>query len=217
MNKTGSFFASTGCVIKLISRNSALVIGLSASAALAGESAVSLMNAGMPSACAEYAENVSKSEGNFSSISPLVNGVRCYGAFQFCDSGTIQQYYSGTPQQFLNDPSAQTAAWVKYQQNQWQFAQKGGLTSAVGKEVCYNGTCAVLTQSSILKACQFGCAGPTSKLAKLVAAGMDCNAPGTSDGAGTSVCKYLVSGAGYDVSCITKSSDGVNCIAPSKP
>lgn len=217
MKTTSSFFAKLGCLTSFLSKNVAFGLAFVTSAAFAGESAVSLMNAGMPSACAEYAENVSKSEGNFSSISPLVNGVRCYSAFQFCDSGTIQQYYSGTPQQFLNDPSAQTAAWVKYQQNQWSFAQKGGLTSAIGKEICYNGTCTVLSQSSVLKACQFGCAGPTSKLAKLVASGMNCNAPGTADGAGTSVCKYLVSGAGYDVSCITNSSDGTNCIALAKP
>lgn len=204
-------------MIKISSRfaNAGFILAMTSTIAFAGESAVSLMNGGMPSACAEFAENVSKSEGNFSSVSPVVNGVTCYGAFQFCDSGTLQQYYSGTPQQFLNDPSAQTAAWVKYQQTQWRYAQSGGLTSAVGKEVCYNGTCATLTQSSILKACQFGCAGPTSKLAKLLTAGMDCNARGTTDGAGTSVCNYLVSGSGYDVSCITNSSDGVNCITPS--
>ena len=195
--------------------NAGFALAMTSSIAFAGESALSLIGAGMPIACAEYAENVSKSEGNFSSVSPVVNGVTCYGAFQFCNSGTLQQYYSGTPQQFLNDPSAQTVAWVKYQQTQWRYAQRGGLTSAAGKEVCYNGTCATLTQSSILKACQFGCAGSTSKLAKLVAAGIDCNAPGTTDGAGTSVCKYLVSGSGYDVSCITNSSDGVNCVTPS--
>jgi hypothetical protein len=188
-------------------------LAMTSSTAFAGESAVSLMAAGMPSACAEYAANVSTSEGNFSSVSPVVNGVTCYGAFQFCNSGTFQEYYSGTPQQFLNDPSAQVKVWIPYQQREWTKAQNGGLTSAIGKEVCYGGTCAVVTQSSILKACQFGC-GKGGKLASLVKSGMDCGAPSTADGAGTSVCKYLISGAGYDVSCITNSSDGLNCIAP---
>lgn len=70
--------------------NLGLAFGLAASLAFAGESAVSLLNAGMPAECAEYASNVSQSEGNFSSVSPVVNGTRCYGAFQFCDSGTLQ-------------------------------------------------------------------------------------------------------------------------------
>lgn len=188
-------------------------LAMTSSIALAGESAVSLMAAGMPSACAEYAANVSKSEGNFSSVSPAVNGVICYGAFQFCNSGTFQEFYGGAPQQFLSDPSAQVQAWIPYQQREWTKAQNGGLTSAIGQEVCHGGICAVVTQSSILKACQFGC-GKGGKLANLVRNGMDCSAPGTADGAGTSVCKYLVSGAGYDVSCITNSSDGVNCIVP---
>lgn len=193
--------------------HASFVLAVTSTIAFAGESAISLMNAGMPSTCAEYAANVSNSEGNFSSVSPAVNGVTCYGAFQFCNSGTFQEFYNGTPQQFLNDPSAQVAAWMPYQQREWAKAQRNGMTSALGKEVCYNGTCARITQSSILKACQFGC-GKGGKLDNLVKSGMDCTAPGTADGAGTSVCKYLVSGAGYDVSCITNSSDGTNCITP---
>ena len=102
---------------------------------------------------------------------------------------------------------------LPYQQRERTKAQNGGLTSAIGREVCHGDTCAVVTQSSILKACQFGC-GKGGKLVNLVRNGMDCSAPGTADGAGTSVCKYLVSGAGYDARCITNSSDGINCIAP---
>lgn len=190
-----------------------VVMTLTGSIALAGESAVSLMAAGMPAECAEYAENVSKSEGNFNSTSPVVNGVTCYGAFQFCNSGTLQRYYDGTPQQFLNDPRGQVNAWVKYQSSEWKTAQRLGLDSAIGKEVCHKGTCATITQSSILKACQFGC-GKGGKLYNLVQNGLDCSAPNTSDGAGTSVCHYLISGAGYDVSCISGFSDGINCINP---
>lgn len=192
------------------------VLALTATFVHAGENAVSLMNAGIPSNCAEYAANVSRSEGNFTSVSPVVNGTTCYGAFQFCDSGTIQRYYAGTPQQFLNDPAAQVAAWTKYQQREWSNAQQSGLTSIIGQEICYGGECAVLTQSSILKACQFGCGGSKSKIAKLISSGMNCNAKSAADGAGTSVCKYLVSGAGYDVSCITNFNDGINCFAPVK-
>lgn len=190
-----------------------VIMMLTGSLALAGESAVSLITAGMPANCAEYAENVSKSEGNFNSTSPVVNGVTCYGAFQFCNSGTLQRYYNGSPQQFLNSPQSQVNAWLQYQKSEWNTARRLGLDSAVGKEICYRGTCAQISQSSILKACQFGC-GKGGKLYNLVASGLDCSAPKTSDGAGTSVCHYLISGAGYEVSCITGVNDGVNCLIP---
>lgn len=53
--------------------NLGLSLGFAASLAFAGESALSLLNAGMPAGCAEYASNVSHSEGNFNSVS-VVNG-----------------------------------------------------------------------------------------------------------------------------------------------
>ncbi|ANP91530.1 MULTISPECIES: acyltransferase [Rhizobium] len=190
-----------------------IALGMIATFGFAGESAVSLLNAGMPADCAEYAANVSHSEGNFSSISPSVNGTRCYGAFQFCDSGTLQQYWTGSRADFLANPSAQVAAWQQYEQDQWSPAQTNGLTNLVGQQVCYQGTCATITESSILKACQFGCAGKKSKLYNLAQSDLDCNAAGTRDGAGTSVCSYLISGAGYNVGCITNSNDGVDCSA----
>jgi hypothetical protein len=186
---------------------------LTASVAQAGETAVSLMNAGMSADCADYAANVSGSEGNFGSVSKTINGTTCYGAFQFCvgsSSDTLSRYYDGTPSQFLNDPKAQVAAWMAYQNDQWSLAQRNGLTSAVGQRVCYGGECATITQSSILKACQFGC-GKGGKLDNFVKAGFDCNAAGTKDGNGTSVCKYLISGAGFNVACITNNNDGYDC------
>lgn len=197
--------------IRDIYANTGLALGLIASFAFAGQSAVSLIAAGMPADCAEYASNVTASEGNFTSTSPTVNGVRCYGAFQFCDSGTLQSYWPGTKDEFLANPSAQVEAWLKYENDQWAQANRLGLTGMVGQQVCYNGTCAIISQSSILKACQFGC-GKGGKLYNLMQAGLDCNARGTKDGAGTSVCSYLISGAGYNVSCITNSNDGIDCL-----
>jgi hypothetical protein len=189
-----------------------------ATAAWAGQSAASIADAGMPANCSDFAAAVSKSEGNFTSASPTKNGVTCYGAFQFCSGkgsasgGTFGQYYSGTPQQFESDPAAQVAAWTQYEQNNWNQAQRNGLSSAVGQQVCYGGQCATLTQSSILKACQFGC-GSNGKLANFVNSGFDCNASGTTDGNGTSVCSYLISGTGYDVSCFTgQTADGGACM-----
>lgn len=198
-----------------VGANIGLVLGFTATLAFAGESAVSLIMAGMPADCAEYASNVTASEGSFDSISPSVNGVRCYGAFQFCDSGTLQAYWSGTREGFLADPSAQVAAWRQYQQDEWSKAGRLGMTSLIGQQVCYKGTCAVISQSSILKACQFGC-GKGGKLYNLMQSGLDCSAAGTRDGAGTSVCSYLISGAGYNVACVTNSNDGIDCL-PASP
>jgi len=195
---------------KDIFANIGLAMGMIGGLAFAGESAVSLMNVGLSAECAEYGAAVSRSEGNFNSTSPVVNGTRCYGAFQFCD-GTLKSYWNGSASDFLGSPSSQVAAWQKYQQDQWGHAQKAGLTNLVGQQVCYQGTCAEITQSSILKACQFGCAGTRSKLFNLARANLDCNAPNTRDGAGTSVCAYLISGAGYNVSCFTGSNDGIDC------
>ena len=201
-------------------RSSGFIAGvafmLSGSLAFAGETATSLMMAGMPSECAEYASNVSRSEGGWKSVGN-VNGVSCYGAFQFCSAkgspigGTFSQYYNGTPEQFLNDPAAQVAAWQAYEKDSWAQAQRNGLTSAIGQQVCYQGQCATLTQSSLLKACQFGC-GKGGKLDNFVKGGFNCEAPGTKDGAGTSVCKYLIGGSGFDVSCVTSQNDGLNCL-----
>ncbi|WP_319798989.1 acyltransferase [Nitrobacter sp.] len=183
---------------------------LSAAAAFAGESAANLTSAGIPSNCADFASKVSASEGNFGTV----NQFGCLGAFQFCP-GTFQRYYSGSAQSFLNDPSAQTAAWTQYEQNSWSQAEKNGLTSVIGQQVCSGSKCATIDQSSILMACQFGC-GANGKLANYVASG-DCNARNVKDGNGVSVCTYLVRGAGYDVSCFTGQDSAVCVQTPTGP
>jgi hypothetical protein len=188
--------------------NAGLLLCFASAAALAGQSASSLTAAGIPSNCADFAAKVSSSEGNFGSI----NQHGCLGAFQFCP-GTFERYYSGSAQSFLDDPSAQTAAWTEYEQNSWSQAQKNGLTALVGQQVCSGGRCATIDQSAILMACQFGC-GANGKLANYLASG-DCNGQGVKDGNGVSVCSYLVRGADYDVSCFAGSAACVE--APSGP
>jgi len=169
----------------------------------AGQSAQSLIDAGLPAQCADYAAKVSSSEGSFSSV----NQFGCGGAFQFCP-GTFERYYSGSRQSFLSDPAAQVAAFTKYEKDQYALAQKNGLTSLVGKQVCFDGSCSQISDSSILFACQFGC-GANGKLANYVASG-NCNAANVKDGNGLSVCAYLQRGAGYDASCFTGNSSGTN-------
>ncbi|SCB50151.1 acyltransferase [Rhizobium multihospitium] len=187
-----------------------LLICLSAAVAFAGETAANLTSAGIPSNCADFASKVSASEGNFGTT----NQFGCLGAFQFCP-GTFEQYYNGSAESFLNNPSAQTAAWTQYEQDEWSKAQKNGLTSIVGQQVCSGGKCATVDQSAILMACQFGCGGK-GKLANYVAGG-DCNAQNVKDGNGVSVCTYLVRGAGYDVSCFTGQQSNVCVQAPTGP
>jgi hypothetical protein len=175
---------------------------------IAGESAQSLANAGMPSQCADFGAKVSASEGNFGTT----NQFGCLGAFQFCP-GTFQQYYSDSAQSFLNSPSAQVSAWTQYEQDEWAKAQNAGLISLVGQQACTGGNCFTVTNSSILMACQFGC-GSKGKLANFEANGDQCiqgNNPSkpnggsspTNDGNGVCVATYLKKGTGYDVSCFT--------------
>lgn len=190
--------------------NAGIALSLSATLALAGESAASLTAAGIPAQCAAFAAKVSSAEGSFRTTNPY----GCLGAFQFCP-GTFERYYSGSRQSFLNDPQAQVAAWTKYEQNSWAQAQKNGLTSLIGQQVCSGGRCATIDQSAILMACQFGCA-KGGKLANY-AAGGDCNARSVKDGNGVSVCTYLVKGAGYDASCFTGQPSQVCVQAPTGP
>lgn len=173
-----------------------VILGLSATLALGGESVASLTGAGIPANCARFAAMVSAAEGNFGTT----NQYGCLGAFQFCP-GTFERYYSGSAQSFLNDPQAQVAAWTRYERESWSQAQRNGLTSLIGQQVCSGGRCATIDQSAILMACQFGC-GRGGKLANYSASG-DCDARNVKDGNGVSVCSYLVKGAGYDASCFT--------------
>lgn len=190
--------------------HASVALGLSATLAFAGETAASLTAAGIPANCANFAAKVSGSEGKFGTT----NQYGCLGAFQFCP-GTFERYYSGSAQSFLNDPQSQTAAWTRYEQNSWAEAQRNGLTSLIGQQVCSGSHCATVDQSAILMACQFGCA-KGGKLANYVAGG-DCNARNVKDGNGVSVCTYLVRGSGYDASCFTREQSNVCAQTPTGP
>jgi hypothetical protein len=167
-------------------------------AALAGQSVQSLIDNGINAICANFAAVVSKAEGGFTDSNPF----GCLGAFQFCPA-TLRQYFSGSKDEFLNNPKTQTAAWTQYEKDQWAVAKKNGLTSIIGKVVDLSPFAGPtkITASAILMACQFGC-GKVGKLAKYVS-GMDCGAADVKDGNNLSVCAYLSRGVGKDVSCFT--------------
>jgi hypothetical protein len=161
-----------------------------------GESIASLIAAGVDAVCAEFASVVSAAEGTFKQR----NQFGCLGAFQFCPA-TFVQYFTGTAEEFLNNPSAQTKAWTQYEQTQWALAKKGGLTNLLGQIVTFGGKSVTVDASAILMACQFGC-GKFGKLAKYVS-GHDCGSADVKDGNGVSVCTYIIKGAGHKASCFT--------------
>ena len=173
-----------------------LVYGVSPAKAQVSEA--DLIAAGMPPSLAEFASAVTSSEGDWTSL----NQYGCAGAFQFCPA-TRRRYYSGSVDSFLANPSHQVSAYRRYLADEWNLATRNGFDSLVGTNVCWNGDCAQITQSSILKACQFGCAYG-GDLGIFHRTG-DCDA--ARDGNGVSVCTYLIRGSGFDVSEITGSSE----------
>lgn len=193
-----------------VAANLGVALCFSAATALAGETASTLSSAGIPANCADFAAKVSGSEGSFGTV----NQYGCLGAFQFCP-GTFERYYNGSAESFLNSPTAQAAAWTKYEQDSWSQAQRNGMTSLIGQQVCYSGRCATIDESAILMACQFGC-GSRGKLANYMTGG-DCSARNVKDGNGVSVCTYLVRGAGYDASCFTNGQSTVCIPTPIGP
>ncbi len=172
----------------------ALLLAMSPSAAMAQVSTAELINAGMPPGLADFASAVSSSEGNWNGV----NQHGCAGAFQFCPSTRIR-YHPSSLDSFLANPTAQVSAYRRYMADEWRLATRNGFDSLIGSEVCWSGQCRTITQSSILKACQFGCAYG-GDLGIYHRTG-DCDA--ARDGNGVSVCTYLIRGAGYDVSGIT--------------
>lgn len=181
-----------------------LAVLLSAGIVVAGESADALIAAGLPLECSPFGAKVSASEGNFNTISD--RGY--FGAFQF-GAATLAEYYNNSADRFLMDPAGQVAAWSHFQRDQWRLVVRNHLDRLIGQQVCYKSVankprCAIIHRSAIVMACQFGC-GAFGKLANY-SRHQNCDAPEAKDGNGTSVCDYLLRGAGYDVSCFAGGS-----------
>lgn len=172
----------------------ALLLSMSPVTAAAQVSTSELVDAGMPPGLAEFASAVTSSEGDWDSV----NQYGCAGAFQFCPDTRIR-YHPSSLESFLASPTAQVSAYRRYMADEWQLATRNGFDGLIGLEVCWGGQCRTITQSSIIKACQFGCAYGGA-LGRYHRTG-DCDQ--ARDGNGVSVCTYLIRGAGYDVSGIT--------------
>lgn len=157
-----------------------------------------MVAAGMPSGLAAFSAAVSASEGNWNSV----NQIGCAGAFQFCPA-TRRQYYPGSRESFLASPSTQVSVYRRYMTDQWNLATRNNFVSLIGQQVCFEGQCRTITASSIIYGCQFGCA-TGGALGRYFRTG-DCDQ--ARDGNGVSVCRYLIRGAGYDVSGITGEFD----------
>ena len=175
---------------------SALAMCGIASTSSAGETAASLIAAGIQEACASFGALISKNEGDFKSV----NQIGCLGFFQLCPL-SFPLYFVGTAADFLSNPANQVAAYTKYAKTQWAVASSVGLTDLIGQSVTYQGKTKLIDDSSILMACQFGC-GKYGRLWNY-AKGGECNASNVKDANGVSVCRYLVDGNNQDVSCFT--------------
>lgn len=157
-----------------------------------------MVAAGMPSGLAAFAAAVSSSEGNWTSV----NQIGCAGAFQFCPT-TRRRYYPGSVESFLASPSTQVSVYRRYMSDEWNLARSNNFVSLIGQQVCFEGQCRTITASSIIYGCQFGC-GIRGALGRYFRTG-DCDQ--ARDGNGVSVCRYLIRGAGYDVSGVTGEVD----------
>lgn len=162
--------------------------------ALAGVSTSDLVSAGMPAELSDFAAAVSASEGNWDSV----NEYGCAGAFQFCPD-TRLQYDARSLADFLESREAQVSAYRRYMADQWRIATRNGYDELIGRQICYDGRCATITASSIIKACQFGC-GSLGALGEFYRS-RDCSQ--ALDGNGVSVCSYLIRGSAYNVAAIT--------------
>ena len=172
-------------------------VGLGFSAANAGQSAESLIQAGINKVCAKFAEIVSAAEGNFTTV----NQFGCLGAFQFCP-GTFELYYSGTADQFLHDPVGQVAAWTKFEETQWKLVLKNDLTQLKGKVADLNGKTVTIDESAILMGCSIRLR--QRRQAGELYGGWRLQRPRRQGRQRReSVCAYLIKGAGQEVSCFT--------------
>jgi hypothetical protein len=175
-----------------------------------------LIEAGINELCAAFAQIVTGAEGTWTSD----NQYGCLGAFQFCP-GTFLQYFKGTVQAFLSNPSAQVTAWQNYERDEWKAAITNGLTKLEGSTVTYASSkskpprTATIDDSAILMACQFGC-GKYGLLYNY-AAKKNCDAANVKDGNGVSVCDYLIDGANQIVSCYTGKSPPPSGTTPPPP
>lgn len=176
----------------------ALSLAISPLSAAAQVSAAEMIDAGMPPGLANFASAVSSSEGDWDSV----NQYGCAGAFQFCPDTRVR-YHPSSLESFLSSPTAQVSAYRRYMADEWQLATRNGFDELIGSQVCWGGSCRTITQSSIIKGCQFGC-GYHGALGRYYRTG-DCNQ--ARDGNGVSVCAYLIRGAGYDVSGVTGTAE----------
>jgi len=172
---------------------------LTASPAAAGVPQSEFIDAGAPASLAPFLERISAAEGGWTSdnVASRQNPPGCVGFFQLCPEAPFSSYYSGTQEQFKQDRPGQVQAYMRYAGAAWGEV-KDNFSSVLGRSATYGGKTVVIDESAVIFAMQFG--GRIMK--RFIDNDYACGS-GTADGNGTSVCKYFVIGAGYDVSAIT--------------
>jgi len=151
----------------------------------------------------DYLENLGNSEGRYDQK----NG-NYYGRYQMgysalieggvalpgSTAGNIIWAPGYSESYFLNNPSVQDRAYQQYAKTNWGHLENVGATSLLGRRLP-DGT--IITQSSLLKAGQFG---PKIMQSYVNTGVCDDN---SSDGNGVCAAEYMRSGSGFDVSNIT--------------
>lgn len=179
----------------------ATALFVAASPAAAGVPQSEFIDAGAPASLAPFLERISAAEGGWTAdnVATRRNPPGCVGFFQLCPppNGPFDQYYSGTQEQFKQDRPGQVQAYLRYAGDAWQQVQDN-FGSVLGRTVSYGGKTAVIDESAVIFAMQFG----PGIMRRFVQNDYSCGTD-TADQNGTSVCKYFLMGAGYDVSAIT--------------
>ncbi|MGL4959854.1 MAG: hypothetical protein ACRC67_01385 [Inquilinus sp.] len=177
----------------------AAAVLLSAVPAVAGVPQSEFIEAGAPASLAPFLERISAAEGGWTAdnVASRQNPPGCVGFFQLCPEAPFSSYYSGTQEQFKQDRPGQVQAYLNYAGAAWNDV-KDNFSSILGRSATYGGKTVVIDESAAIFAMQFG--GRIMK--RFIDTGYACGS-GTADGNGTTVCKYFVIGAGYDVSAIT--------------
>ena len=181
--------------------------------AFAAVTADQLKQAGINDCQSNWASRLSQGDMEGAGFG-TVNPYGCVGFFQICP-GTEKAVSNLSLDQLQNNPQGQAEAFKNYEALRWKDAQRLGLTSLVGQQVCVdykNGInhCGTVTESSSLAGLQFG----PGKLNNLKNGG-NCDDRASKDGANTSVCEFMLKGAGSDVSCFTGNPDtGANACPP---
>ena len=154
----------------------------------------------------DFKGNLGQSEGGYGSVNGQYLGRYQMGNLALREAGLKDKnnnWLNGmSDAKFLGSPQIQDQAYNSWSQKNWGYIKSVNGQSLLGQKLS-DGT--VITQSSLLKAGQFG----QERIGAYVNNGGVCDKT-TSDDNGVCVAEYMRSGSGFDVSNITGMQSDVN-------